>query len=139
MSLSRYRPGRWIFTLLVVLGATLLARWAEPLLALGSPFALPFLYFAVVLGIAFRCGPGPAVLATVGSAAGIAFITVASPTPGFIDSRHLLLKIIFFAAESLLAAAFIHAARGSARGDHREAVTQPLPGPRTPLERPPPQ
>jgi hypothetical protein len=135
VSLFRYRPGRWIFTVLVVVGATLLARWIEPLLALGSPFALPFLYFGVVLGIAFRHGAGPAVLATVGSAAAIAFITVASPTPGMIDSRDLLLKIVFFAAESLLAAAFIHAARRSARGDQREAVIQRLHGPPPPPSR----
>lgn len=138
MILSRYRPGRWIFTILAVLGATFLARWVEPLLVLGSPFALPFLYFAVVLGIAFRYGLGPAVLATVGSAVGIAFIIVASPTPGMIDSRALELKVIFFAAESLLAAALIHAARRSARRDHREAVIQRLHGPQPPLQGPPP-
>ena len=115
MRLLRYRPGRWIFTLLVILGATFLARWLEPLLALGNPFALPFLYFAMVLGIAFRHGTGPAILATLAGAIGIAFVRVASPTPGMIDSRDLGLEITFFAAESILAAALIHAARRSAR------------------------
>lgn len=139
MILSRYRPGRWIFTLLVVFGATFLARWIEPLLVLGSPFALPFLYFAIVLGVAFRHGLGPAILATAAGALGIAFITVASPTPGMIDSRDLALKIIFFAAESLLGAALIHAARHRAREDHREAVIPRLHGPQPPPEPPPPR
>jgi hypothetical protein len=113
--LSRRGPGRWIgrwvLALLIVIAATILGSLLHPLLALGNPFALSFLYFAMVLGISFRLGIGPAILATFLSALGMAIITITSSPAGVIAGRELLLRIVFFAAQSLLGAALIHAAR----------------------------